>query len=157
MPGPDDVLTIGELARRTGVATSALRFYEAEGLLASTRTAGNQRRFLRADARRVSVIRAAQRLGVPLADVRRAFGALPEARTPTRADWARLSRSWRALLDRRIAELELLRDRLDGCIGCGCLSLEQCGLFNPDDRAAREGPGARYLLADRRRRGGPGL
>lgn len=139
-------LTIAELATRSGVATSALRYYEAQGLLPAARTGGNQRRYPRSALRRVAVIRAARTMGVPLADVAAAFATLPAGRTPTAADWARLSRRWRDALDARIAVLTRLRDDLDGCIGCGCLSLQRCRLFNPGDRAALGGDGPRYLL-----------
>ncbi|MGH8869561.1 MAG: redox-sensitive transcriptional activator SoxR [Actinomycetes bacterium] len=143
-----DRLTIGELSERSGVARSALRFYEAEGLIHAERSAGGQRRYARAVLRRVAFVRAAQKIGLTLDEIREALGELPEARTPTRADWARLSRSWQRLLDARIGELERLRDDLTGCIGCGCLSLQRCRLYNPGDTAARFGPGARYLLGD---------
>lgn len=143
------LLTIGELAERSGVAHSALRFYETEGLIESTRTAGNQRRYHRDVLRRVAFVRAAQRVGLSLDEIKEALASLPESRTPTASDWERLSRSWRPLLDARIAELERLRDSLDGCIGCGCLSLRACKLANPNDVAARYGPGARYLVAGR--------
>lgn len=139
-------LAIGELARRSGVAPSALRFYEAEGLIRSTRTEGGQRRFPSHTLRRVSFIRVAQQVGLSLDDIRRALDSLPEGRTPTARDWARLSRSWRPLLEERIAVLERLRDRLDSCIGCGCLSLGACKLLNPDDEVAARGPGPRHLL-----------
>lgn len=148
MTEPDDLLTIGELAGRAGVATSTLRFYEDRGLLSSTRSAGNQRRYRRADLRRVSVIRAAQQVGVPLAAIGEALAALPERRTPTTNDWASLSTAWRAQLDRRIDELAQLRDQLDECIGCGCVSLKSCGIFNPADQIAERGSGARYLAGD---------
>lgn len=141
-------LTIGELSQRSGVATSALRFYDSKGLLHAERTAGNQRRFHRSSLRRVGVIRAAQAVGLPLAEVQDALSSLPNQRTPTRSDWESISRRWQNDLDRRIAELELLREKLTGCIGCGCLSLATCGLFNEDDEAARRGAGARYLLGD---------
>jgi MerR family redox-sensitive transcriptional activator SoxR len=141
-------LTIGDLARRAGVATSALRFWEAEGLIASHRTPGNQRRYHRATLRRVSVIRAAQQAGLTLKEVAEALETLPHDHTPTKKDWQVLSSSWRGRIEQRIARLELLRDQLDSCIGCGCLSLETCGLFNPDDRAAQLGSGPRYLLGD---------
>lgn len=141
-------LTIGELAERSGVAHSALRFYEAEGLIHAERTAGNQRRYERAQLRRVAFVRAAQHVGLTLEEVREALGRLPDNRTPTKADWARLSSSWRARLDERIAELERLRDGLTSCIGCGCLSLRRCALANPHDIAASRGSGARYLLGD---------
>ena len=134
-------LTIGELAERSGVAPSALRFYEDRGLIASRRTTGNQRRYPRATLRRVAFIRTAQRVGLTLEEVSEALATLPEGRTPTKADWARLSRSWRPRLDEQIRRIELLRDRLDGCIGCGCLSLRTCSLINPGDWLAQEGPG----------------
>jgi MerR family transcriptional regulator, redox-sensitive transcriptional activator SoxR len=140
------LLTIGEVADRAGVATSALRFYEREGLVESTRSGGGQRRYHRDVLRRVAFVRAAQRVGLSLDEIRSVLHALPDRRTPTAADWAKLSRSWRPLVDARIAELERLRDRLDGCIGCGCLSLRACRLSNPDDEAAAAGPGARWLL-----------
>lgn len=140
-----DALSVGELAARSGVAVSALHFYERQGLLRSARNAGNQRRYGRDVLRRVAVIRVAQRAGVPLAEIRAALETLPDGRTPTREDWTRLSRHWRATLDARIARLSALRDQLDGCIGCGCLSLRQCPLRNPEDIAAERGPGAPYL------------
>lgn len=145
MAGGDGVLSVGELAARSGVAVSALHFYEREGLLVSGRNAGNQRRYGRDVLRRVAVIRVAQRAGIPLAEIRAALETLPDGRTPTKADWSRLSRRWRRELDARIERLTRLRDQLDGCIGCGCLSLQQCPLRNPDDAAARQGPGAPYL------------
>lgn len=134
-------LTIGQLAERSGVATSAIRFYESRGLLRSVRTAGNQRRYEQATLRRVSFIKAAQRVGLSLDEIGQALATLPENRTPTKADWARLSRSWRERLDLQIRRIELLRDRLDGCIGCGCLSLRKCALNNPGDVLATRGPG----------------
>ena len=140
-----DLLTIGELAERAGVATSALRYYEAQGLIAATRTTGNQRRYERATLRRVSFIRSAQRVGLSLEEITAALGTLPGGRTPTRADWTRLSNSWRARIDGQIERLERLRDRLDSCIGCGCLSLDRCSLSNPDDGVRACGPGAVYL------------
>ncbi len=143
-----DALTIGELSERTDVAQSALRFYEAEGLIHADRSDGNQRRYHRDVLRRVSFIRIAQRVGLSLDEIKAAMASLPEARTPTKDDWARLSRSWRPQLDAQIAMLARLRDRLDGCIGCGCLSLRACALFNPDDEAFASGPGPRYLLGD---------
>lgn len=148
-------LTIGEVAARTGVATSALRFYEDEGLLAPERTAAGHRRYPRELLRRVSFIRAAQEVGITLSEVRAALACLPEERTPTREDWARLSAGWRERLDQRIAALEGLRDRLDGCIGCGCLSLERCAIVNPGDAMAGEGPGPRRLHRDGRPPGTP--
>jgi MerR family redox-sensitive transcriptional activator SoxR len=134
-------LTIGELSERSGVATSALRFYEDRGLIDSRRTTGNQRRYARATLRRVAFIRTAQRVGLTLEEVADALATLPQGRTPTKADWARLSRSWRPRLDEQIRRIELLRDRLDGCIGCGCLSLRTCSLVNPEDVLAAAGPG----------------
>ena len=144
---PEEV-TIGELAERCGVATSALRFYESRGLIHSRRTSGNQRRYERAMLRRVSVIKAGQQLGLPLGEIGRALSALPEGRTPNRKDWERLSRFWRQQLDERIEALERLRDTLDGCIGCGCLSLQVCSLFNANDGVSNNGPGPRILLGD---------
>ncbi len=149
-PVSERLLSIGEMAERTGVATSALRFYESEGLLSSTRTDGGQRRYPRSALRRVAFVRVAQRVGLTLDEIRDALAALPESRTPTKADWARLSASWRPRLDEQIAVLERLRDELASCIGCGCLSLRACSLYNPSDRAAAAGPGPRYLLADER-------
>ena len=148
MPALDTEITIGELARRSGVATSALRFYESRGLITSSRTNGGQRRFARPTLRRVAFIQAAQRVGLSLDEIATALHTLPERRTPTKADWAVLSRAWRALLRSRIAELETLQTRLTSCIGCGCLSLRTCGLLNANDRAAALGDGARYLLGD---------
>ncbi|MGH3369255.1 MAG: redox-sensitive transcriptional activator SoxR [Nocardioidaceae bacterium] len=142
------VLTIGAMAERTGVAPSALRFYEDQGLIASTRSDGGQRRYQRSTIRRVSFIRVAQQVGLSLDEIRDALASLPDNRTPTHQDWARLSRSWRPRLDAHIALLERLRDRLDGCIGCGCLSLNVCKLVNPGDRAAQRGPGPRFVLGD---------
>jgi MerR family redox-sensitive transcriptional activator SoxR len=138
-------LSIGELSARSGVATSALRYYEELGLLASERTAGNQRRYPRAALRRVAFIRSAQRVGLTLEEIADALATLPAGRTPTKQDWARLSRSWRPRLEAQIARLERLRDKLDGCIGCGCLSLKTCALNNPDDEVAPRGPGAVFL------------
>ncbi len=146
MPALPGKLTIGEVASRSGVRTSALRYYEERGLITSERTTGGQRRYARETLRRVAVIRAAQVLGLTLEEIRAALNELPRARTPDEHDWERLSQTWRSTLDARIAELEALRDRLSGCIGCGCLSLERCALFNPDDRAASVGTGAQYLL-----------
>ena len=138
-------LTIGELSARSGVATSALRYYEAQGLISSVRTSGNQRRFHRAMLRRIGFIRSAQRVGLTLEEISEALSSLPEGRTPTKADWTRLSRDWRPRIDTQIERLERLRAKLDGCIGCGCLSLKTCALNNPDDEAAERGPGAVYL------------
>ena len=138
-------LTVGEVAERSGVAISAVRFYEAEGLIQSTRNAGNQRRFARETLRRVAVIKVAQRLGIPLASIREALKSLPEGRTPNAADWNRLSARWRAELDDRIEKLQQLRNQLSTCIGCGCLSLQDCPLRNPLDSLAQQGPGPRLL------------
>ncbi|MDQ4134341.1 MAG: redox-sensitive transcriptional activator SoxR [Actinomycetota bacterium] len=145
----DEWLSIGQVAERSGVAPSALRFYEREGLIRSERSSGGQRRYAREVLRRVSFIRIAQRVGLSLDEIRAAMASLPEGRTPTRADWERLSRSWRSQLDERITVLERLRDRLTSCIGCGCLSLKTCALTNADDAAATFGSGPRYLLGDR--------
>jgi MerR family transcriptional regulator, redox-sensitive transcriptional activator SoxR len=139
------LLTVGQVAERSGVAVSALHFYERKRLISAARTDGNQRRFERAVLRKVAVIRAAQKLGIPLAEVKAVFDSLPNDRTPTVRDWANIAARWRAMLDERIERTVLLRDRLAGCIGCGCLSVEVCPLYNPDDIAAREGPGARNL------------
>jgi MerR family redox-sensitive transcriptional activator SoxR len=134
---------VGQLARRSGVAVSALHFYEAKGLITSRRTAGNQRRYGRDALRRVAFIRLSQRVGIPLNDIGESLARLPEGRTPTRDDWARLSAGWRTELDERILNLQRLRDDLTGCIGCGCLSLQRCRLSNPGDVLGDEGPGAR--------------
>ena len=143
-----DLLTIGAMSERTGVAHSALRFYEAEGLIRSTRTDGGQRRYTRDTIRRVSFVRAAQQVGLSLDEIRAALRELPDNRTPDHADWEQLAASWQPRLDAQIRMLERLRDKLSGCIGCGCLSLQKCRLFNPDDEAAVRGPGARYLIDD---------
>lgn len=145
MARPAPHLTIGQLAERSGVAPSALRYYEDRGLISSERSAGNQRRYPTAMLRRVAFIRAAQRVGLSLEEVEEALRRLPEGRTPTKADWARLSRAWRPRIEEQIERLERLRDKLDGCIGCGCLSLRTCALNNPGDEAAPRGPGAVYL------------
>ena len=146
-----DELTIGEVASRSGVAPSALRFYEDEGLIASRRTEGNQRRYERAVLRRIAVIQAGRAAGIPLQQIRATLATLPAHRTPTRRHWQRLSRGWREEIDRRIATLEALRNRLTTCIGCGCLSIDKCELLNPDDEAAEIGSGAHYLRRDSRR------
>ena len=138
-------LTVGEVAKRSGVAVSTLHFYEAQGLIQSWRNSGNQRRYPREVLRRVAVIKVAQRTGIPLAEIREALATLPDSRTPTAADWTRLSKRWRADLDDRINRLIRLRDQVDGCIGCGCLSLAVCPLRNPCDRLAAQGPGPRLL------------
>ncbi len=135
-------LTVGEVAQRSGIAVSTLHFYEAKGLVHSRRTAGNQRRYSRDMLRRIAIIRAAQRVGMPLATIRDALASLPEARTPTRRDWARLSSAWREELDTRIQQLIQMRDTLDDCIGCGCLSLDRCRLANPGDVLGEHGAGA---------------
>lgn len=134
-------ITIGDLAARSGIATSALRFYESKGLITAERTEGNQRRFRRSTLRRVATIKAAQRVGLSLEEVAAALAALPADHNPDRNDWEQLSKSWKAGLDRRIARLEALRDALTGCIGCGCLSLRSCQLMNRDDVSANYGPG----------------
>jgi MerR family redox-sensitive transcriptional activator SoxR len=139
-------LTIGEVSARSGVAPSALRFYEAQGLIAARRTSGNQRRYDRAVLRRVALIQAGRAAGIRLERIRAALDGLPTRRTPTRRDWERLSRGWRDDLDRQIATLQALRSRLTTCIGCGCLSIDKCSLLNPDDEAAERGAGAHYLL-----------
>jgi MerR family redox-sensitive transcriptional activator SoxR len=141
-----DTLTIGELAARSGVAPSALRYYERLGLIRAGRTTRNQRRYDRAELRRVAFIRIAAQVGVSLEEIRAALADLPQSRTPTKADWARLSAHWRSRLQERIELLERLRDDLTGCIGCGCLSLQRCRLYNPSDALAGEGPGPRRLL-----------
>ena len=139
-------LSIGAVAERTGVSTSALRYYEVEGLIRSTRTDGGQRRYTRDVIRRVSFIRIAQEVGLRLDEIRESLDALPDGRAPTERDWHRLSTSWRPRLDEQIAVLERLRDRLDACIGCGCLSLKVCRIVNPDDVAGEAGPGPRYVI-----------
>jgi MerR family redox-sensitive transcriptional activator SoxR len=142
-------ITIGDLARRSGVAASALRFYEAQGLISGARTAGRHRQYPRHVLRRVSFVRAAQAVGLSLTDIAQALSGLPDGRTPTKADWEHLARSWQPLLDARIAAMVALRDRLSACIGCGCLSLKACALYNPQDAAGGRGPGARYLAGER--------
>jgi MerR family transcriptional regulator, redox-sensitive transcriptional activator SoxR len=142
---PNQDLSVGEVARRSGLAVSAIHFYEAQGLIRSSRTAGNQRRYAREILRRVAVIKVAQRLGIPLSTIREALRALPKGRTPTASDWKALSGSWKALLDERIDKLTRLRGSLNECIGCGCLSLNVCPLRNPADALGAEGPGPRLL------------
>ena len=142
------LLSIGDVARRTGIATSALRFYEDKALIDSLRTAGQQRRYTRDVIRRVSFIRAAQTVGLTLEEVRAILDDLPAGRSPTRSDWQELARRWKPWLDERIAALERLRDQLSSCIGCGCLSLDRCALYNHDDAAGLLGSGPRYLLGD---------
>lgn len=148
---PEQLLLIGEVAKRSGFASSAVRYYESEGLITSTRAPGGQRRFPRSVLRRLAFIRAARNVGLTLEEIGEALSTLPESRTPTKADWARLSRSWRSRLDEQIRALEQLRDGLTSCIGCGCLSLRRCALSNPGDVMAENGPGARYLSAALRR------
>jgi MerR family redox-sensitive transcriptional activator SoxR len=141
-----DWLTIGEFSRRSGVSQSALRFYERVGLIRSTRTSGNQRRYQRTELRRVSFIRVSSQVGIPLEEIKAALAALPAERTPTKADWARLSKTWQDRLDEQIALLQRLRDTLTDCIGCGCLSLRSCGLHNFGDQLAADGSGPVRLL-----------
>jgi len=143
------LLSIGDLARRTGLSVSAIRFYEARGLVQAIRTSGNQRRFLRSDIRRLSFALIAQRLGLTLGEIEAELAILPQGRAPTRADWEAISARVRGVLEAKIKMLERTRDLLDGCIGCGCLSLERCALYNPGDRASRAGAGPRFLLGDR--------
>jgi len=145
---PDDVLTVGQVADRCGVAPSAVRYYDEQGLIASTRTDGGQRRFSRDTIRRIAFILAAQRVGRPLADVREVLESLARNRTPNQQDWSVASTAWRERLTEQIEELTALRDQLDSCIGCGCLSLDRCAIYNPQDKAAELGSGARYLLGD---------
>ncbi|WP_441246683.1 redox-sensitive transcriptional activator SoxR [Kitasatospora sp. McL0602] len=140
-----DLLTIGQLAERSGLATSALRYYESLGLIHAERTAGGQRRYARATLRRVAFVRAAQRVGLSLDEARTAIDRLPTERAPSTAEWSGVAASWQTRIDQQIAELELLKRKLTGCIGCGCLSLTRCALYNAEDRAAATGPGARYL------------
>jgi len=147
LPSTTREITVGQLAARSGVTVSALHFYEAQGLISARRTAGNQRRYPRAIIRRVAFIRTSQRVGIPLARIKEALDTLPARRTPTTRDWARLSEAWRRDLDDRISQLQDLRDRLTGCIGCGCLSLTACRLANPDDLLGESGAGPRRLSA----------
>ncbi len=146
-----DLFTVSEIARRSGFAASAIRFYEGQGLITATRTAGGQRRFERQMLRRLAFIKAARNVGLSLDEIADALAKLPDGRTPTRADWGRLSKTWRARLDDQIAGLIALRDNLDSCIGCGCLSLKRCAISNPDDLAAGAGAGAVYLPRSLRR------
>ena len=149
MAGASALLTIGDLARRTGLSVSAIRFYEARGLVSAARTSGNQRRFPRSEIRRLSFALIAQRLGLTLAEIETELATLPQGRPPSRDDWNAISQRVRGALDARIAMLEKTRELLDGCIGCGCLSLDRCALYNPGDRAARAGAGPRFLMGDR--------
>lgn len=144
---PGDLLPIGELARRTGLSVSAIRYYESKGLIEPHRTGGNQRRFLRSDIRRLSFVLIAQRLGLSLGEIEAQLARLPQGRTPNARDWASISSAIRDQLDSRIAELERARDNLDGCIGCGCLSLKSCELYNPGDALAQRGPGPRQVFS----------
>ncbi len=150
-PHAHDRLTIGELAARSGLATSALRYYEELGLIHSERTSGGQRRYKRATLRRIAFVRAAQQVGLTLDEARAALAELPAERTPNATEWAHVARTWQRRIDAQIAALERLRTRLTGCIGCGCLSLTKCALYNPADTAADSGPGARYLLEEQAR------
>lgn len=150
IPQKINELTVGQLSARSGAAVSALHFYEAKGLISSRRTSGNQRRYHRDTLRRVAFVRAAQRVGIPLATIREALAELPEERTPTHEDWARLSQTWRTELDERIRQLHRLRDHLADCIGCGCLSLETCVLSNPDDSVGASLTGSRLLPGRRK-------
>ena len=143
-----DRLSIGELADRTGLAVSAIRFYETKGLVDPIRNSGGQRRFFRSDIRRLSFVMIAQQLGFSIGQIREQLASLPSERTPNKADWTRISRQFKQQLDDRINTLSLLRKKLDGCIGCGCLSLKKCTLYNPDDRAKSFGQGPRYLMGD---------
>ncbi len=147
MPKPHG-LSIGYLADRTGLAVSAIRFYEEKGLITPERNAGGQRRYTRADIRRLSFVMISQQLGFSLAEIRDLFRGLPDGRTPTKADWTRIGRDFRHEIDARIKGLSALREKLDGCIGCGCLSLKSCALYNPRDGAAAKGQGPRYLIGD---------
>ena len=144
-------LTIGALARRTGLSISAIRFYEERGLVRPERNAGGQRRFARSDIRRLSFVMIAQQLGYTIKEIGARLAELPEGRAPNARDWERMARGFRAELDARIALMQDFRDRLDGCIGCGCLSLDRCKLYNPDDEAALKGAGPRYLMGDKPR------
>jgi MerR family transcriptional regulator, redox-sensitive transcriptional activator SoxR len=148
MAVPASYLTISELAARSGAAPSALRYYEDLGLISAQRTAGQQRRYPRYMLRRVAFIRAGRQLGLALREIKAALDVLPDGKAPTRAQWRRAARAWQGRIDERIAELQRLSATLDGCIGCGCLSLRTCALYNPDDTAAGRGPGARWLLGD---------
>ena len=145
----DEGLTIGAVAARTGLAPSAIRFYEDQRLIRPWRNASGQRRFARSDLRRLGFVMIAQQCGFTLPQIRAELDRLPQGRTPTKADWSRIARGFRAEIDARLAALTRLRDSLDGCIGCGCLSLRSCALYNPQDRARRRGSGPRYLMGDR--------
>ncbi len=142
-------ITIGQLAERTGLSVSAIRYYETQGLVSSERSAGGQRRFLRSDIRRLSFVLIAQQVGFTIEQIRNQMASLPEGRTPNKKDWTRMSKGFRKELDAKIEALVQMREQLDGCIGCGCLSLTRCSLYNPADRAGLKGVGPRYLLGDR--------
>lgn len=146
---PPHLLSIGQLATRTGLAVSAIRYYETQGLIEPLRNAGGQRRFMRADIRRLSFVQIAQQFGFSIARIKALLDELPHGRAPTEKDWGRIGKIFRADLDQRIETLEKLRDNLDGCIGCGCLSMKKCALYNPEDRIAANGAGPRYLMGDR--------
>ena len=146
---PTDAISIGQLSSRTGIAVSAIRYYETQGLVHPDRNAGGQRQFRRADIRRLSFVRIAQQFGFSIDQIGEQLRMLPEARTPTKADWGRIAVKFRAELDARIETLTKLRDNLDGCIGCGCLSLRKCKLYNPNDEARHKGSGPRYLMGDK--------
>jgi MerR family transcriptional regulator, redox-sensitive transcriptional activator SoxR len=150
MAPPASYLTIAELSARSGAAPSALRYYENQGLISAERTSGNQRRYPRYMLRRIAFIRAGRQLGLSLREIKKALDTLPDGKAPTKAQWGRAARAWQARIDDHIADLQRLSDTLDGCIGCGCLSLRTCALYNPEDAAAGLGSGARYLLGDER-------
>ncbi|MEM6267384.1 MAG: redox-sensitive transcriptional activator SoxR [Pseudomonadota bacterium] len=147
-PSKNDLIPIGEMARRTGLSVSAIRFYEQRGLIEPIRTSGNQRRFLRSDIRRLSFVLIAQQLGLSLTEIEIELAKLPHGRTPNARDWRRISTAIKTMLDRKIGQLERTRDRLDGCIGCGCLSLKKCTIYNPKDKLASDGAGPRTVLQD---------
>ena len=145
----NDILQIGDLAARTGLSVSAIRFYEAKGLIEPFRSPGGQRRFLRSDVRRLSFIKIAQQLGLSIENIAAELSRLPRGRTPNAADWAKISKGIKTILDKKIEDLTRTRDVLDGCIGCGCLSLKKCALYNPGDKAGKQGAGPRFVLGDR--------
>ncbi|MHA1527387.1 MAG: redox-sensitive transcriptional activator SoxR [Alphaproteobacteria bacterium] len=146
---PASTISIGQLAKRTGLSVSAIRYHEAQGLVAAERNTGGQRRFLRSDIRRLSFVLIAQQFGFSIAEIKAELASLPKSRTPTKSDWERIAKVFGKVLDQKIDALQQLRARLDGCIGCGCLSLQACKLYNPEDRASRLGAGPRYLMGDR--------
>ncbi|MGW4031373.1 redox-sensitive transcriptional activator SoxR [Streptomyces sp. NPDC004838] len=148
MKAPTDLLTVGDVARRAGIATSAVRFYEDRGLIASERTEGNQRRYRRHVLRRISLIMVAKRMGIPLSEVGEVFASLPDGRMPAKRDWDRISRRWAGLLEARKRAIEELQREINGCIGCGCLSLQRCRVLNPEDELSAEGSGPRRLPPD---------